>query len=86
MTDSQKRLEILYDHLNRQDLVKADTILQLVDLAHGLQQGRFAEAQALQLQIQIEKAAECGMWMVNSSFPFPSHGLQEFLLTFNATL
>ncbi|KAH6656930.1 hypothetical protein BKA67DRAFT_553680 [Truncatella angustata] len=62
--DTQKRLGLLFDHLNNEELVKPDTIEQLTQLAHALEGKNFPEAQRLQLEIQTAKTDECGNWMV----------------------
>ncbi|KAI1411712.1 WD40 repeat-like protein [Hypoxylon sp. FL1857] len=62
--DTQKRLGLLFDHLNNEELVKPDTIEQLTTLAHALESKDYAEAQRLQVEIQRDKTEECGNWMV----------------------
>ncbi len=62
--DVDKRLNLLYDHLRKGDLIKEDTIAQLVELAQALQAREFERAQALQMDIHRDKTEECGQWMV----------------------
>ncbi|KAI0124960.1 protein transport protein SEC31 [Xylariales sp. AK1849] len=62
--DTQKRLGLLFDHLNNEELVKPDTIEQLTQLAGALEGKNFPEAQRLQVEIQRDKTDECGNWMV----------------------
>ncbi|CZS98611.1 related to SEC31 protein [Rhynchosporium agropyri] len=62
--DTQKRLNILFDHLNNEELIKPDTILRLNELAEALQSKNFDTAAKLQVEIQREKTEECGNWMV----------------------
>ncbi|EOO00411.1 putative transport protein sec31 protein [Phaeoacremonium minimum UCRPA7] len=62
--DTQKRLNLLFDHLNNEDLVKSDTIGQLSELAEALQARNYDAAHRLQVDIQKEKTEECGNWMV----------------------
>jgi protein transport protein SEC31 len=62
--DTQKRLNILFDHLNNEDLLKSDTIDRLNDLAQALQARDYETAARLQGEIQREKMDECGNWMV----------------------
>lgn len=62
--DTQKRLGLLFDHLNNEELVKPDTIEQLTQLAHALESKDYPEAQRLQVEIQRDKTEECGNWMV----------------------
>ncbi len=65
--DTQKRLGILFDHLNNEELVQPSTIDQLSQLAQALQSKDYATAQRLQLEIQRDKTEECGNWMVSIS-------------------
>ncbi|KAI1655814.1 hypothetical protein F4813DRAFT_366443 [Daldinia decipiens] len=62
--DTQKRLGLLFDHLNNEELVKPDTIEELTQLAHALESKNYPEAQRLQVEIQRDKTEECGNWMV----------------------
>lgn len=55
---------MLYAHLGKGDLIKEDTIAQLVELAHALQARDFERAQALQTEIHRDRVDECGQWMV----------------------
>ena len=64
--DAQKRLNILFDHLNNEELVKPDTIQRLSELADALQSKNYDAAAKLQVAIQSEKTEECGNWMVSS--------------------
>jgi protein transport protein SEC31 len=63
--DTQKRLNILFDHLNNGELVKPDTINRLDELAQALQAKNYDVAAKLQVAIQSEKTDECGNWMVS---------------------
>lgn len=62
--DTQKRLGLLFDHLNNEELVQPATIDQLTQLADALQNKDYATAQRLQVEIQRDKTEECGNWMV----------------------
>ncbi|KFX98879.1 hypothetical protein O988_04163 [Pseudogymnoascus sp. VKM F-3808] len=62
--DTQKRLNILFDHLNNEELIKPDTIAKLGELAQALQAKNFDMASRIQVDIQREKLDECGNWMV----------------------
>ena len=64
--DTQKRLNILFDHLNNEELVKPDTIQRLSELADALQSKNYDTATKIQVAIQSEKTDECGNWMVSS--------------------
>lgn len=62
--DTQKRLNLLYDHLNNGELLQPDTIQKLGELAQALQAKQYDVATKMQVDIQREKTEECGMWMV----------------------
>lgn len=62
--DTQKRLGLLFDHLNNEELIKPDTIEELTKLAQALDSKDYPEAQRLQVEIQRDKTDECGNWMV----------------------
>ncbi len=64
--DTEKRLNILFDHLNNEELVKPATIDQLTQLADGIQSKDYATAQKIQNDVQRNKTEECGNWMVSS--------------------
>lgn len=63
--DTQKRLGLLFDHLNNEELVQPDTVEHLTKLALALEGKDYAEAQRLQVEIQRDKTEECGNWMVS---------------------
>lgn len=65
--DTQKRLNILFDHLNNEELLKPDTIQRLGELAEALQAKNYDIASKLQVDIQSQKTDECGNWMVRLS-------------------
>ncbi|KAF6792997.1 WD domain-containing protein [Colletotrichum sojae] len=62
--DTQKRLDLLFDHLNNEELIKPDTIDQLSAIAEAIEQKNYEVAQKIQVEIQKEKKEECGNWMV----------------------
>ncbi len=64
VNDTKKRLDILFDHLNNEDLLKSDTVGQLVDLAQALERRDFARAAEIQMDVHTNKVEECGNWMV----------------------
>lgn len=63
--DTQKRLNILFDHLNNEELVKPDTIQRLSELAEALNSKNYDAAEKMRVSIQTEKTDECGNWMVS---------------------
>lgn len=62
--DTQKRLNLLFDHLNNAELVQPATIEQLTQLAQAIESKDYATAQKMQLDIQRDRTDECGNWMV----------------------
>ncbi|KAK1997618.1 WD domain-containing protein [Colletotrichum falcatum] len=62
--DTQKRLNLLFDHLNNEELIKPDTIDQLCALGEAIGQKNYEVAQKIQVEIQRDKTDECGNWMV----------------------
>ena len=63
--DTTKRLNILFEHLNNEELVKSDTIQRLGELAEALAARNYDLAAKMQVDIQREKTDECGNWMVS---------------------
>lgn len=63
--DTEKRLNILFDHLNNENLLKPDTIENMSELAHALQTRNYDQAQAIHVDILTNKTDECGNWMVS---------------------
>ena len=64
VVDTKKRLDILFDHLNNEDLLKPDTVQQLVDLSRALEGRDFSRAAEIQMDVHTNKVEECGNWMV----------------------
>ncbi|KUI67538.1 Protein transport protein SEC31 [Cytospora mali] len=62
--DTQKRLGLLFDHLNNEELVKPETVAQLAQLAEALEARDYGEAHRIQTDIHASKPEECGNWMV----------------------
>jgi len=62
--DTQKRLGLLFDHLNNEELIQPETIEQLTQIAEALETKDYETAQKLQVSIQRDKTEECGQWMV----------------------
>lgn len=63
--DTEKRLNILFDHLNNEDLLRQDTIASMAELAQALQARQYGQAQALQEEISKNHMEELGYWMVS---------------------
>ena len=67
VNDTEKRLNILFDHLNNEDLLKSDTVASMAELAGAIQSRNFDVAHAVHLDILTNKTEECGQWMVRSN-------------------
>ena len=63
--DAEKRLNILFDHLNNKDLLRQDTISSTTELAQALQARNYEQAVALQDAISKNHLDELGYWMVS---------------------
>lgn len=64
VNDTRKRLDILYDHLNNEDLIQPDTIGLLVELSRAIEERNYTRASEIQMDVQINRADECGQWVV----------------------
>jgi len=64
VNDTKKRLDILFDHLNNDDLLKPDTLHQLVELSRAVESRDYTHASEIQMDVQVNKVEECGQWMV----------------------
>lgn len=62
--DTEKRLNILFDHLNNEDLLKPDTISEMNELSQAVQARQYEEAQAIFTDIMTNKTSEGSNWMV----------------------
>jgi protein transport protein SEC31 len=63
--DTEKRLNILFDHLNNEDLLKEDTLQDMIHLAQALHSRNFDLAQSIHVELMTNKTDECGNWMVS---------------------
>lgn len=62
--DTEKRLNILFDHLNNDD-VKPDTIQQLNELANNIQARQYDQAGVIFSDIMTNKTDEGSDWIVS---------------------
>lgn len=69
VNDTEKRLNILFDHLNNEDLLKEDTVASVAELAQAIQDRAYEKAQAIHVEIMTNKTNECGNWMVSRCAP-----------------
>ncbi|KAF2200524.1 hypothetical protein GQ43DRAFT_441491 [Delitschia confertaspora ATCC 74209] len=64
VVDTENRLNILFDHLNNEELLKPDTIQEMNELAQHLQSRNYDEAIALFTDLMTNKTDEGSNWMV----------------------
>ncbi|KAL8926069.1 MAG: hypothetical protein Q9172_001948 [Xanthocarpia lactea] len=64
VNDTEKRLNILFDHLNNEDLLKDDTVESMIELSQALQARDYEQAQSIHLDLLTNKTDQCGQWMV----------------------
>ncbi|EAU38022.1 hypothetical protein ATEG_01265 [Aspergillus terreus NIH2624] len=62
--DAERRLNILFDHLNNEDLLKPNTIADMAELARAIQARDYDTARAIHVDIMTNRMDECGQWMV----------------------
>jgi protein transport protein SEC31 len=67
--DTEKRLNILFDHLNNEDLLKNETVQEMVALAHAVEARDHDRAQHLFTEILTNRAGEGSTWMVSPPLP-----------------
>jgi protein transport protein SEC31 len=65
VADTEKRLNILFDHLNNEDLLKPDTIQQMNELANNIQARQYDAAQAIFSDLMTNKNDEGSNWLVS---------------------
>lgn len=66
--DAERRLNILFDHLNNDDLLKPNTVGEMVNLAGAIQARDYETARAVHVDIMANRTDECGNWMVSLFF------------------
>lgn len=66
VADAEKRLNILFDHLNNEDLLKAKTIQEMSELAQAIKNKSYEQAQEIHVHIMTNSLEECGNWMVSN--------------------
>ncbi|KAF7172871.1 hypothetical protein CNMCM5623_004981 [Aspergillus felis] len=62
--DAERRLNILFDHLNNEDLLKPNTVADMVELARAIQARDYETAKTIHIDIMTNRTEECGNWMV----------------------
>lgn len=64
--DAERRLNILFDHLNNEDLLKPNTVEDMANLAHAIQNRDYETARTIHVDIMTNRTDECGNWMVSA--------------------
>jgi protein transport protein SEC31 len=67
VADTEKRLNILFDHLNNEDLLKPDTIEEMNNLAGHIQAKQYDQAISIFSDLMTNKTDEGSNWMVCAS-------------------
>jgi len=67
VTDTEKRLNILFDNLNNETLLKPNTVSNMVMLAQAIQSKNYDQAARIQTEVMTNRVEECGSWMVSTS-------------------
>ena len=65
VNDVEKRLNILFDHLNNETLLKPATISDMAELASAIRARDYDKAQAIHLDLITNRTEECTTWMVS---------------------
>jgi protein transport protein SEC31 len=73
VNDTERRLNILFDHLNNEDLLKPNTVERMLELSQAIQARNYDVAHALHLDILTNQMEECGNWMVSCRLYCLSH-------------
>ncbi|OJJ47172.1 hypothetical protein ASPZODRAFT_116228 [Penicilliopsis zonata CBS 506.65] len=62
--DAERRLNILFDHLNNEDLLRPNTVADMTELARAIQARDYETARTIHLDLLTNRTDECGQWMV----------------------
>ncbi|PWY74405.1 hypothetical protein BO70DRAFT_431274 [Aspergillus heteromorphus CBS 117.55] len=62
--DAERRLSILFDHLNNEDLLRPNTVADMAELARAIQARDYETARTIHIDIMTNRNDECGNWMV----------------------
>ncbi|ODQ66157.1 hypothetical protein NADFUDRAFT_83005 [Nadsonia fulvescens var. elongata DSM 6958] len=60
--DAEKRLNILFDHLNNEEVLSGETISDLLELSACIDESNWGEAQGIYLNIITTRDHECSQW------------------------
>jgi protein transport protein SEC31 len=76
-------LNYLFDHLNNEDLLKPNTIQDMVQLSRAIQARDYETARTIHIDILTNRNDECGNWMVclSSLVVFLRYAFTNMMLT-----
>ena len=79
--DIEKRINILFDHLNNDDLLEPETVEQMVTISECVRDKQWERAQSLFSEMASggKEKSEGGLWMV-SSLPYPYIDVEQLLI------
>ncbi|CCX13539.1 hypothetical protein FPQ18DRAFT_314218 [Pyronema domesticum] len=63
VSDTEKRLGILFDHINNEELLTPSTLEDMLILARAVAARDFNTAQSIQVNLTTNKTTECAQWM-----------------------
>ncbi|KAL7270887.1 protein transport protein S31 [Rhizina undulata] len=61
--DTEKRLNILYDHINNEELLSPEALESMLTLSRAIASNDYGTAHNIQVDLVTHKTAECNMWM-----------------------
>jgi len=67
VVDAEKRLNILFEHLNEQTLLKGETIEEMRNIVELVRERRWGEAEPAFLELMKARGEEGSAWMVRFS-------------------
>ncbi len=68
VNDAEKRLNILFDHLNNETLLKPNTVQDMLDLSHALKAREYDRAWGIHIDVLTNRPDECTNWMVSTRY------------------
>lgn len=75
-----KRINILFDHLNNEELLKPDTVGQMVEISRAVASKEWDRAQALFTEMQSAKLdTEGTLWMVSRNLFWSSNHFSDLI-------
>ncbi|PWW77544.1 hypothetical protein C7212DRAFT_277515 [Tuber magnatum] len=61
--DTEKRLNILYDHINNKDVLSQEALESMLELSKALVAKDYATAHSIQVDLVTNRTSECNIWM-----------------------